>query len=284
ALAGEHLLAPVAWKRTLLLTAAGLIVGIVLAPFRFVVAAALSPAALLLVAALFPALFLAADIWVDPLSVAAVLLGAIFAATAAAGLSQWSVERTISGKQTGRRRTAVVVVAPENGRKAGALAAFHRATSRRIRQLGGVVVGEDGSTVFAVFDAPQAERATGGESQQADDARLARGASAAAKELVSATLPAGITIRCGVEVGELQFYVSPIGGYRATGRPITYARRLCDLTHKLRCRALFGDSVVSAIRDEGDGRRFQEKGKLVVRGARDRYTFFSFTEIDPPSL
>ncbi len=292
ALVGEHIVEPTGWKRALLLTAAGLIVGIILTPFRLPVAAALSPPALLLVAALFPALFLAGNIWVDPVAVVAVLLAAILASTIAAGLSQWSVERTVVGRatnrlpprllgrairrgdlprtETGRRRTAVVVMAPTDSFEVDQATSFHRAISRKVRHLGGVVVGEEGSTVFAAFDA--------------DDARLAQRACAAAKEMVSATLPGGITVRCGVEVGELVFYLSPIGGYRATGRPITYARRLCGLARKHGLRAMFGDSVVGACRGGGEPRGFQEKGKLAAPTGRKPYAFYSLTKIDPPSL
>ncbi|MFO8044151.1 MAG: hypothetical protein R6U25_13185 [Alkalispirochaeta sp.] len=297
----EHLYAPTGWNRTLLLTAVGLVVGMMLVPFRRGVAVMLSPIGWLLGASLFVVLFVTMGIWIPPLAVVVVLVGATGAVTLTAGISQGRGKRAIAGRAadrlpsrqlrrtllrggigpdaTGRRRVAVVVVAPE-AKGAGApavLMSFQRAISRKVRKHGGIIFGEEGLTVFAAFEVGHAGK---------EDSAI-HDVCTAVQELVSKTLPAATPVRCGVEIGDLAFYVSPIGGYRATGRAITYARRLAELARKHRVRALFGENVVSTDGDShhpaGEMRHFQEQGKLVVSSAGERYAFYSLREIDRPS-
>lgn len=311
----EYLLAPDGWHRISLLTAAGLLIAVILSLVSPARAVALSPAVLILVAGIFPGLFLMADVWIDPTAIATVLAGATVASLLAALISQWCVERAVTGRAAyrlpprllrqsfhrgtlpesagRRRRSIVVVVAPENEpdeatfsvHREGsiALASFHKEISRRIRKLGGVVLGEEGTTVLSVFAAPGTTGETGESQGDVPNVRLARDACEAAKALLSASLPGGVAVRCGVDVGGLTFYTSPIGGYRAAGPAITYARRLCGLAHKHRRAALFGAGVAAACGAEQESARFREEGKLVLPGGKERYAFFSLTEIDPPS-
>ncbi|MEX2444872.1 MAG: hypothetical protein WD492_14825 [Alkalispirochaeta sp.] len=299
-LVGEHLYVPTGWNRTFLLTAVGLLIGIILAPFRAVIAVALSPAAFVLGAAVCAALFVVSDIWIAPVAVVTVTVGATGAVIVATGFSQGRVKRTLAGRavdrlpwkrmsrtmlrgglsknETGRRRAAIVAVAPEvtGENRPAVLRSFHRAISRKITKRGGIVFGEEGLTVFAAFDTMQ----------PGNDIGLAEHACAAVHELVLATFPAGTSVRCGVEVGDVVFYVSPIGGYRATGPTVTYARRLSQLARKYHHHALFGNSVITACGDDeavGNPRHFQEQGKLAVSTTGDQYAFFSLTEIDRPA-
>lgn len=297
----EYLYAPTSWNRILLLTAAGVLVGVMLAPLRRGVVVMLSPIGWLVGALLFVGLFVAMGIWIPPVAVVVVLVGATGAVTFTASISTGRGERTIAGRAadrlpprvlrrtllrgglrpdaTGRRRVAVVVVAPET-KGAGAPAvimSFQRAISRKVRKRGGIIFGEEGLTVFAAFEVGHT-----GEEHSAIGTVCS-----AVQELVSKTLPAATPVRCGVEIGDLAFYVSPIGGYRATGRAITYARRLSELARKHRVRALFGESVISADGEyhhrTGERRGFQQQGKLVVSSAGERYAFYSLREIDRPS-
>ncbi len=307
-LVDTYLMAPIGWKRVLLLTAAGLLVALILAPFHAATAIAVLPAALLAGAGIFPALFLSADIWIDPASIATVLIGSAVAVILGALLSQWSVERALTGRAAdrlprpllkrtlrrggipkgtrGRRRAVVVVMEPDTGPDGGEATeteSFHRAISRRIRTLGGTVLGEEGNTVIACFETPPA----GGESpehrQWSVDARLARHAYLALEELLLACSGEGVSVHCGVDIGELIFYLSPIDGYRATGSPVTYARRLCGLTRKYRRQLLIGAELVSALSDAAEQWHFEEQGRLILPGNEARYPFYCTTERDLPS-
>jgi hypothetical protein len=307
ALVGEHLRAPFGWTRTALLAAIGLLVGLLLSPFSFRTAIALSPAGLLVGAMAFPVLFLVGDVWVEPGSA----VGALFAATGAtllvAGLFAGRVERVLAGRgayrlpphalrrvtrrgylpmtETGRRPAVAVVVAREAKDRSRAvdLPSFQRAVSQRIRQVGGVILGEDGFTVVSAFPAPAYDRARSGTALDPADTRLASYACSVVKELVAKPLPGGVAIRCGVELGDLLFYLSPIGGYRASGRALRYAHRFCDLARTYRHPALFGESVVAACGPGGDAPRFQEAGQLVLATGGGRFPFYRLTETDPPS-
>lgn len=311
----KHLLAPTNWYRTLLLTAAGLLVAMLLSLFSPPRAAALSPAVVLLVAGIFPVLFLLADIWVNPIAVLSVLAGATIASALTALFSQWSVERVLTGRAADRlpprllrqtlrrgalqknggrqRQAAVVVVAPQLSPDAAGLskqrhsveelALFHKEISKRIRRLDGIVIGEEGTNVLAAFTAPAQRSVIRDNQRDAADRRLAQDACGAVRELLSASLPGGVRVRCGVDLGELTFYLSPIGGYRAAGPAMTYARRLCSLARKHRRRVLFGEGAVAACREGGEEAGFREEGRLVLPGDKGRYVFFSLTERDPPT-
>jgi class 3 adenylate cyclase len=314
-LVDKHLLAPIGWYRIFMLTAAGLLLAIMLAPFTVAKTGILAPALLILVSALFPALLLFGDIWFDPISVTTVLIGSTVASVVAAMVSQWSVERTLTGravyrlpspllkqafrrgglpnKARQRRSATVVVVAPvarfepdapgDRGREADEPASFHKEIARRIRKLGGVVLGEEGATILALFETPGATDHFLDGRRRSAHAGLARDACETAKELLSASLRGSYALRCGVDLGELMFYISPIGGYRATGPAITYARRLCVLARKHGRRVLFGEGAAAACGKGIEEPRFREEGKLVLPGDRERYAFYSLTEIDPPS-
>jgi hypothetical protein len=311
ALVGEHLRVPFGRSRVALLAAIGLLLGVLLSPFSFRTAFALSPAGLLVGAIIFPALFLAGDVWVDPASALGTVIAATGGTLAVAGLLAARTERVLAGRgvyrlpprragrvarrghlpkpETGRRLAAALVVAPEgrDGSRAVDLASFHRGVARRIRQLGGVVLGEDGLTVIAAVPAPVparvSGRAGGASRPESADTRLAAHACAVVKELIAKPLPGGVAIRCGAEVGELLFYLSPIGGYRASGRALRYARRFCDLARKHRYPALFGENIVAACGPGGDARRFQEAGRLTLPNAEGGYPFYRLTETDLPS-
>jgi hypothetical protein len=309
ALVGEHLRVPIGRARVALLAAIGLLVGLLLSPFSFRTAVALSPVGLLVGAIIFPGLFLAGDVWVDPASALGSVIAATGATLAVAGLLAARTERVLAGRgvyrlpprgvgrvtrrghlskpETGRRLAVALVVAPEgrDGSRAVDLASFHRGVARRIRQLGGIVLGEDGLTVIAAVPAPvpASGRAGGAYRPESADTRLAAHACAVVKELIAKPLPGGVVIRCGAEVGELLFYLSPIGGYRASGRALRYARRFCDLARKHRYPALFGENIVAACGPGGDARRFQEAGQLALPNAEGGYPFYRLTETDLPS-
>jgi hypothetical protein len=304
-LVGEHLRSPDRWYRILLLTGAGFVVGLMLAPFRAGVSVALSPVIVLPAVTLFPVLFLVADIWIDPISAVMVLVGAVVASAAGAFISQSGVEQTVTGRAAlriplrvfrrtirggslpadvrGRRRAVVVAIAPETRGEANDLDLFHRRVSVTVRRLGGMIVGEEGPTVFAVFETSPGDHAVTDGSPHAGDVGPTDIISATVKKLTTAPENRGTPVRCGVEVGELLFYVSPIGGFRATGRAMTYARHLGHLARKHSCHALFGAGVVSACRDDVETLRFQERGRLSAQAGGEPYAFYSLREIDPPS-
>lgn len=313
-LVGTYGYAPEGRDRILLLTAAGLLVGLLLAPFRLSTAVVLAPFAAAAGAAIFPLLFLAADIWVDPLPVTVVIGGAVAVSIIVAALAQGALERALTGagavrlprrvlrgavlrgglsrKRLGRRVAAVVVVAafaeggagpgpgpglgpgpgtdrdggPGRGPGTRQLRTVHRVLARRIRRAGGIVVGDDGPMVFAAFDDP----------------RGAHRACRAAMALAAGTLPGGLSIHCGVDAGDLDYYLSPVGGYRATGPAVTYARRFCELARKHHRRILLGDRIVTAAGPLTETERFEEKGKLVVSSSGTRYAYYTLTETDLP--
>jgi hypothetical protein len=297
ALVDAYAYAPIGRDRILLLVAAGLLAGLILAPFRFSAVVILAPLVILVVVALFPVLFLLRDIRVEPVSAVTVVVGAVAAAIIAAGVWQGWVERSLTGRgavrlprrvlrralrrgalpvsELGRRRAAVIVVTLDEraGRGPKAVRFAQREIARRVRRLGGIILGEEGTTVVTAFTA----------SPGSDDAVLAHGACTAAERLAAATLPGGYRLRCGVEIGKVLFYLSPIGGYRATGRAIVYARRFCDLTGKHRRRIVIGETAVAACRDQRDSAAFEEVGKLIVSAEGGQYRYFGLRETGPPS-
>ena len=93
-----------------------------------------------------------------------------------------------------------------------------------------------------------------------------------------------LTIRCGVDVGEVTFYSSPIGGYRATGRPVAYARRLCSVTKRHGCTILVGDQVARLLAHGAEDLRLREVGLLVQPDGDDRYRFHELSGRDLPSV
>ncbi|MFW5694592.1 MAG: hypothetical protein ACOCYB_05450 [Alkalispirochaeta sp.] len=298
-LVGEHGRALRGWKRLVLLTVVGLGISIVLAPFRRGVVAALAPVALAIAPAVGAVLFIAGGIWVGPTALLMASGGAVGSGILVAGAVQHAAERALTGhgrdrlparwtrrthargglsrSDVGRRRAVIVVVAPDVRGEVPAvvLHSFHRAISRTITRHGGIVIGEDGLQVWAAF----------GARPPVDDTKLPRNIGVAVQKLVTEALPVGTPVRCGVEQGEVLFYVSPIGGYRATGPVVRVARRLSLLARKHHLRAVFGIDFVTAYGEEmsGNTARFEERGTLAVAATGDQRAFFTFTEIDRPS-
>jgi hypothetical protein len=312
-LVAEHLVAPVGWYRALLLAGAGALVASLLTVFRAGPAAALAPAAIILVTGLFGLLFVTSDIWIQSELVFAVLIAATFASILVAAVGERAADKAIVGIASTRfptkyvrrayargglvgtatrtSRAVVVVVsgcddeADSSGERDGAheIEEFQRGIARKIQSLGGIVLGEDGRTVLAGFGTPMGTRPRGSEKVGGAPTRSAEAACKAALTLVSKPPASSTRLRCGVDIGPITFYSSPIGGYRATGQPIVYARRLCDVAAKHECRVLVGGRLRRLLSDGPHKYGFREIGQLVRTDGDERYDFYELTEQGPPS-
>jgi class 3 adenylate cyclase len=80
-----------------------------------------------------------------------------------------------------------------------------------------------------------------------------------------------------VDTGAVTFYRSPIGGYRATGKPVVYARRLASVTAKHSSRVLVGNQVADLLSRGGEDFYLREIGLLVQSDGDDRYAFYELT-------